>query len=60
MKENEGQEVRGMSEKKSYAGKIKNTGAQFVEALHKQPKVQDHSRVHKGKDLRATAGGKKA
>lgn len=47
-----------MAEKKGYAGKIKNTGAQFVQAVHPQQKQQDHARIHTGKDLRANAGKK--
>ncbi|MEG2073976.1 MAG: hypothetical protein RRY54_04355 [Angelakisella sp.] len=42
-------------EKKSYAGAIKNTGSQKVEALYKTPKGKSPD-VKKGKDLR---GGKK-
>lgn len=37
--------------KEGYAGKIKNTGSQVVEAP-KQTKIPGKSVVHKGKDLR--------
>lgn len=47
-----------MAEHKGYESKIKNTGAQHVEAVHKQPKVKDNATVHTGKDLRANAGSK--
>ncbi len=42
--------------KKSYAGKISNAGAQYVEAPNKQKKPADQSRILKGKDLRVKGG----
>ena len=45
-----------MSDKSSYAGKIKNSGAQVVEAIHKQTKPADHTRIKTGKDLRVKGG----
>lgn len=47
-----------MGEKKSYAGKIKNSGSQAVEAVNKQGGTYKPT-IHRGNDLRATAGGKK-
>lgn len=44
--------------KKSYAGKIKNSGVQFVTSLFgsgNAPKPKKHT----GKDLRSKGGGKK-
>ncbi|MBP3413152.1 MAG: hypothetical protein J6K89_07815 [Oscillospiraceae bacterium] len=45
-----------MSDKPSYAGKVKNSGAQYVEAIHKQPQPADQSRIKTGKDLRVKGG----
>ena len=47
-----------MAEKKDYCGKIKNTGAQFVQAPNQQPKQKDQSKITTGKDLRSRAGSK--
>lgn len=41
-----------------YEGKIGNAGAQIVEAPNKQGK-QYTPKVHRGDDLRSTAGSKK-
>lgn len=41
-----------MDDKKGYAGRISNAGAQYVEAPHKQQKPADNSKILKGKDLR--------
>ena len=45
-----------MSDKKSYAGKIANAGAQYVEAPNKQARPADQSKILKGKDLRVKGG----
>ena len=45
-------------EKKDYCGKIKNTGAQFVQAPNQQPKTKDQTKITTGKDLRTRAGSK--
>lgn len=45
-----------MAEHKGYDGRIRNTGAQFVDAANKHPKPKDNSTIHTGKDLRANAG----
>lgn len=45
-------------EKKDYCGKIKNTGAQFVQAPNQQPKTKDQTKITTGKDLRSRAGSK--
>lgn len=47
-----------MAEKKDYCGKIKNTGAQFVQAPNQQPKTKDQTKITTGKDLRSRAGSK--
>nr|MBQ8244288.1 hypothetical protein [Oscillospiraceae bacterium] len=47
-----------MAEKKGYEGRIGHSGQQFVEAPFAKKQQQDHSKVHTGKDLRTTAGGK--
>lgn len=47
-----------MAEKKDYVGKIKNTGAQFVQAPNQQPKTKDQTKITTGKDLRSRAGSK--
>ena len=47
-----------MAEKKDYVGKIKNNGAQFVEAPNRQPKTKDQTKITTGKDLRSRAGSK--
>lgn len=48
-----------MSEKKNgYAGKIGHGGQQFVQAPFARKAPKDQSRIHTGKDLRTTAGGK--
>ena len=41
-----------MADKKGYAGKIGNGGAQFVTAVHSQSKPADKSKILTGKDLR--------
>lgn len=53
-----GKEGMEMAEKKDYCGKIKNTGAQFVEAPNQQPKPKDQTKITTGKDLRSRAGSK--
>lgn len=45
-----------MDEKKTYAGRIQNTGSQKVDALFQQPKAKG-STVERGSDLR-NGGGK--
>lgn len=47
-----------MAEHKGYEGKIKNVGAQLVEAPNKQAAVKHGATVHTGKDLRAGKKGK--
>lgn len=47
-----------MAENKGYAGKIKNVGAQFVQAVHPQQKQKDHANIQTGKDLRNKTGKK--
>jgi len=44
-------------EKKSYAGEIKNTGTQTVQALYKTPATNKNV-VKKGGDLRSKGGTK--
>lgn len=53
-----GKEGMEMAEKKDYCGKIKNTGAQFVQAPNQQPKTKDQTKITTGKDLRSRAGSK--
>ena len=45
-----------MKNKASYAGKISNAGAQYVEAPNKHKKNPDQSKILKGKDLRVKNG----
>jgi hypothetical protein len=47
----------GNMEKKSYAGEIKNTGTQTVQALYKTPATNKNV-VKKGGDLRSKGGTK--
>lgn len=56
--EAQGKEGMEMAEKKDYCGKIKNTGAQFVQAPNRQPKTNDKTKITTGKDLRSRAGSK--
>lgn len=56
--EAQGKEGMEMAEKKDYCGKIKNTGAQFVQAPNQQPKQKDQTKITTGKDLRSRAGSK--
>ena len=53
-----GKEGTEMAEKKDYCGKIKNTGAQFVQAPNQQQKQKDQTKITTGKDLRSRAGSK--
>lgn len=48
-----------MMEKTGYEGKVTNSGAQVVTAVHSQPKTKDAARIHTGKDLRGNAGSKR-
>lgn len=45
-------------EKKGYEGRIKNTGAQIVQAPFQQPKSNPGVKKTTGKDLRSRAGSK--
>lgn len=56
--EAQGKEGMEMAEKKDYCGKIKNTGAQFVQAPNQQQKQKDQTKITTGKDLRSRAGSK--
>lgn len=47
-----------MTEKKSYIGRIKNTGSQYVEAPYRQEKKRTGT-VKKGNDLRGSDKGHK-
>ena len=46
-----------MADKKGYAGKIGNGGAQFVQAVHSQSKPADKSVIKTGADLRTGKKG---
>lgn len=58
VREAQGKEGIEMAEKKDYCGKIKNSGAQFVEAPNRQQKTKDKTKITTGKDLRNRAGCK--
>lgn len=47
-----------MAEKNGYAGKVKNTGSQFVQAPFQSGK-KGTSTVKRGEDLRTGSGNKK-
>lgn len=47
-----------MAQQKSYAGRVKNTGAQSVQALYSQDRKK-HGTVRRGEDLRTGETKKK-